>query len=437
MTPGLFTDRTFSRRGVLAAGASALAAAAVSACGSGSQPGSGGGTLTAFVYGDDAVKVQEGAVSRFNKGSDVRIKLEPIPGSDYSTKLRTAMGSPSGPDIFFNWGGGSIRPFQEAGKLVDLTDAVRSDAQLANGFLPAVLEAGTLAGRNYGIPMRGMQPVILFYNKSVFDEHRLTPPESWQDMERLIDTLLGKKITPFALGGSDTWTELMWLEYLVDRIGGAEVFARIQAGDSEGWGDPAVLRAAQTVKDLIDQGAFGDNFSSVSYVSGGAPALFAQGKAAMHLMGSWEYATQLGKYPDFAKKHLGWALFPSLPGGKGDLRNVVGNPTNYWSLNARVKDHEPALAFFREMASEQYAQALVDNGDIPTTTGAENLLDASPSPQFARFQYQLVEDAPSFTLSWDQALGADLATPMLTEINKLFVGQSSPQAFTEAMKGLA
>ena len=72
-------------------------------------------TITAFVYGDDAVKVQAGPSNRFNKSAAAKkakgtIKLEKVPGTDYPPKLRTAMGSPSAPDVFFNWGGGSIKP---------------------------------------------------------------------------------------------------------------------------------------------------------------------------------------------------------------------------------------------------------------------------------------------------------------------------------------
>ncbi|AXK34903.1 extracellular solute-binding protein [Streptomyces armeniacus] len=435
MKPGV-THRTYSRRWILGAGAAALTAPGLTACGGGGAGGSDGGELTTYVYGDDAVKVQRSAVKRFNKSADAKVKLEEVPGSDYVAKLRTAMGSPSGPDIFFNWGGGSIRPFQEAGRLTDLTDAVRADPKLKNGFLPSVMKAGELEGRNYGIPMRGMQPVILFYNKSVFDKHSLTPPETWDDLQQIIDTVRGKGITPFALGGVDVWTELMWLEYLVDRIGGEKVFARIQNDEGARWEDPAVLKAAEQVKDLIDGGAFGKNFSSVGYDSGGAPALFAQGKAAMHLMGSWEYPTQLGKHPEFAEKDLGWAVFPTVTGGTGDPRNVVGNPTNYWSVHANVGNKDAAIAFLTEMASDRYAKALIANGDVPATAGAEKLLDSSPSPEFSKFQYKLVQDAPSFTLSWDQALPSDLSAPMLTEINKLFVGQSSPRQFVSAMQGL-
>ncbi|QIJ64252.1 extracellular solute-binding protein [Streptomyces sp. JB150] len=433
--------RSFSRRWVLGAGATTLLTTGLSACGSGGGSGSGGSTLTAFVYGDDAVKVQQAAVDRFNtsaaaKKAGGKIKLERIPGSDYSPKLRTAMGSPGAPDVFFNWGGGSIKPYVEAGKLIDLTDVIENDEVLKKGFLPSVLAAGDLKGRHYGVPMRGMQPVILFYNKSVFAEHKLQPPTTWDQLLDINAKLKRAGITPFALGGSDIWPELMWLEYLVDRIGGEKVFRRIQDGDAEGWGDPAVLKAAEMVRELVDDGAFGSKFTSVSYVNGGAPAVFAKGKAAMHLMGSWEYSTQLGKFPDFAKKELGWAPFPKIEGGSGDARNVVGNPTNYWSINARVRNKDAAIAFLKECASRTYARDLVANGDVPTTSNAALLLGDAPNPEYARFQYQMVEEAPAFTLSWDQALGDELGTKMHTEIGKLFAGKSSPGEFVAACKGL-
>ncbi|WP_189428001.1 extracellular solute-binding protein [Streptomyces thermoviolaceus] len=434
--------QSYSRRWFLGAGATTLiSAAGLTACGSGSGSGGSGGTITAMVYGDDAVKVQDKAASRFNasaeaKKANAKVKMERIPASDYPAKLRTAMGSPNAPDIFFNWGGGSIKAYKEAGQLVDLTDVIKSDEVLSTGFLPSVVAAGSLDGHEYGIPMRGMQPVLLFYNKSVFAEHKLTPPTTWDQMLDNVAKLKKAGVTPFALGGVEIWPELMWLEYLVDRIGGPQVFDKIRNGDASGWGDPAVLKAAQTVKQLVDEGAFGKGFSSVSYNNGGAPALLAKGKAGMHLMGSWEYSTQLGKFPDFAKKDLGWCAFPSFEGGAGDIRNVVGNPCNYWSVNARTGNKDGAIAFLRDCASEAYTKDLIDNGDVPTTTIAENMLDSSPNPEFAKFQYQLVQKAPNFTLSWDQAVDPDWQQPMLTEINKLFVGKSSPEQFVSALKGL-
>jgi xylobiose transport system substrate-binding protein len=412
-----------------------LAAAALTGCGT-TGPGGSSDELTVWVYQDASDRIQQAAVDEFNRTSKVKVVLNRVPGDGYQDKLRTAMGSPNAPDVFFNWGGGSIADYVTTNRLLDLGPALDADPALKQAFLPSVLDAGKVAGTYYGIPMRGTQPVLLFYNKTVFARAGVQPPKTWDELLRAVGTFKAAGITPFALAGANSWTELMWLEYLLDRVGGAEVFGRIQSGDASAWRDPAVLRAAELVRDLAGRGAFGTNYGSVSYTAGGASTLFAQGRAAMHLMGSWEYANQLSNAPAFAKSGLGYTTFPVIPGGKGNPASVVGNPTNYWSISARTQHREEALAFVKLAASEKYATDLIANGDVPTTTGAAALLGKSPDPAYARFQYELVQKAPSFTLSWDQALPASVATPMLTEIQKLFNGRVSPRQFVDTMTTL-
>jgi xylobiose transport system substrate-binding protein len=429
--------RSFSKRWLPLLAAAAIAAP-LAACSSGGGGGgtTSGGTLHVYVYQDASTKVQIAAAAQFNKTSPVKVVLVQVPGTSYSDKLRAVMGSPDAPDIFFNWGGGSIKQYVDAGLLVDLTPTMNSDPAFKDSFIPAVLDAGKINGKYYGVPMRGIQPVILFYDKTQFAKYGLQPPKSWNDLLTLVTTFKSKGITPFALGGADAWTEQMWLEYLVDRVGGPSVFARIEAGDQSGWTDPAVLKAAEDARQLVDAGAFGTNYNSVSYVTGGASKLFAQGKAAMHLMGSWEYWTQLSSNPTFAKEGIGFATFPSVPGGTGDVADVVGNPTNYWSINAHTKYKAAAIAFLKTMSGGFYETQLVNDGEIPATSNAQSLLSKTPSPAYANFQYQMVRSAPSFTLSWDQALVPAIATPMTTNIQKLFNGQLTPQQFVTAMKNL-
>uniref|UniRef100_UPI000B11C1D0 extracellular solute-binding protein n=1 Tax=Peterkaempfera griseoplana TaxID=66896 RepID=UPI000B11C1D0 len=229
---------------------------------------------------------------------------------------------------------------------------------------------------------------------------------------------------------------LMWLEYLLDRLGGPKVFQRIQNGDSSAWGDPAVLQAAKMVRQMVSEGDFGTRFGTVPYNGGVASTLLAKGQAGMHLMGSWEYSTQLSKNPQFAKSGLGWTTFPSMGNGAGNVADVVGNPSNYWSINTAAKHQKAALAFVKAMASQSYAEALVKNGDVPTTAIAGVMLTSSPNPDFASFQYVTVQRAPSFTLSWDQALPGDQAPVMLDEVSKLFAGKVSATQFVAKMKAL-
>ncbi|WP_130800289.1 ABC transporter substrate-binding protein, partial [Streptomyces otsuchiensis] len=393
------------RAGTAAAAGAVLLTGTLAACGSDGPSGSSE-TLEVWVYQDGSTRIQAEFAERFNETSDIKVKLTEIPGENYQERMRTAMGTPNAPDIFFNWGGGSISDFVEQDMLVDLTGILDSDPDFKDAFIPSILDSGAVNNSHYGIPMRGVQPVILFYNTELFDQIGAGPPETWDDMLAAVDAFLDEGVTPIALGASDSWTSMMWLEYLLDREGGPMLWQRIQGGESEAWGDPAVVAMAETTHELIDTGAFGPNFLSTDYVNDGASTFFAQGRAAMHLMGSWEYANQLENQPEFAENSLGYATFPVIEDGSGDAGGVVGNPTNYWSVNSNVQDErlDAAVEFMKLAGSEEYARALVENGDVPATTGVEELLDDHVNPEYARWQYDVVSDASSFTLSWDQAL---------------------------------
>jgi xylobiose transport system substrate-binding protein len=439
-------ETPLSRRTFLSAAAiTGLSAPLLSACGTSGPADStgskgGGKTVQAWVLTDQAQnRVQNLAISDFNKGSSGKVKLLPISsdGAVYADKLRVSMGSPNPPDLLFNWGSGSIRPYVQAGGLVDLSSQLNGDATWKNSFLPSVLNAGKIDGKYYGVPMRGMQPVVLYYNKTMFAEQGQKPPATYDDLLRLVDFFKSKRIQPFALGGLDMWPSLMWLEYLVERTGGPTVFENIAAGKPGAWRDPAITTALGQIQDLVRRGAFGTNFNSVNYVKDGAGLLFAKGKAAMHLMGSWEISNQVDRHRSFAEKDLGFAPFPSVTNGKGDPNAVVGNPTNYFSVSTKSVDKDTAIAFLKkEMAAPAYIDALIKSGDVPAVTGIEAKLANSPQPEFARYVYQLVQKAPSFTLSWDQALMPQFKTPLLTNLQKVFAGKQTPQGFVTALESV-
>ncbi|MCO5997519.1 ABC transporter substrate-binding protein [Actinoallomurus rhizosphaericola] len=439
-------DSPLSRRTFLsaagAAGIAGLTAPLLSACGTSGPSGGGGGgkkTLQAWVLQDDGQNpIQQASLDDFNKSSSTKIKLVEIPNSGssgYTDKLRIGMGSPNPPDLLFNWGTGSIQDYAASGRLVDLTSQLNSDPTWKSAWIPSVLDAGKAAdGKYYGIPMRGMQPVLLFYNKTLFAQHGQKPPATYDDLLKLVTYFDSQKIQPFALGHVDAWPNLMWLEYLVERLGGPSVFADILAGKPNAWSNPVVLDALHRIQDLVDRRAFGTNFASVNYVNDGAGLLFAKGKAAMHLMGTWEYSNQVDKHPDFAKNDLAFAPFPTITGGKGDPNNVVGNPTNYYSISRKSKDVNAAISFLKkEMSSQMYIDKLIKAGDVPAATGLEARLAASPGPEFAKYVYQMVQKAPSFTLSWDQALPSRFTDPLHNNLQKVFLKKMTPEKFTQVL----
>ncbi|GAA1806370.1 extracellular solute-binding protein [Luedemannella flava] len=378
-------------------------------------------------------------IEQFNVESGTRAALTTYANDAYKQKLQVSMGSPNAPDVFFNWGGGNLAQFVKANQVRDLTSALALRPEVTERFLPSVLDVGKINGHQYGIPMNGIQPVVLFYNKKVFAAAGAEPPKTIEDLYTLVDLFKSRGVTPVALAGSQGWTELMWLEYLLDRVGGAEKFAAIATGKAGAWRDPSVLQALAMCQDLAGRGTFGRNFASVNYDNTGASKLFATGKAAMHLMGSWEYGSQAANNPGFLERgELGWVAFPTVPGGQGDPRAVVGNPSNYFSVRSDSPNADAATRFVVEtLASDAYVADLITAGQVPAVRGVEKKLAGTNNAEFATFTYQLAVKAPTFTQSWDQALSPSAGAELNSNLQKLFLGDISPADFVAAMEKAA
>jgi raffinose/stachyose/melibiose transport system substrate-binding protein/xylobiose transport system substrate-binding protein len=379
--------------------------------------------------------IQRGILA-FNSDSGTGARLNTYGNDAYKQKLQVAMGTPNAPDVFFNWGGGNLAQYVKAGQVHDLTAALLDRPDVAQAFLPSVLAVGKIDGVQYGLPMNGIQPVILFYNKKVFREAHVEPPKTFDDLLDLVDVFRARGVIPVALAGSQGWTELMWLEYLLDRVGGASRFADIAAGKPGAWRDRAVIKALTMCQDLAFRGGFGNNFASINYDNTGASRLFATGKAAMHLMGSWEYASQASNNPSFlAKGDLGWVAFPTVADGDGDPRAVVGNPSNYFSVRTNSPVTDSAVRFVVDtMSSDGYIADLIAAGQVPAVRGVEDKLAHSRNAGFAQFTYQLAVKAPTFTQSWDQALSPAAGAELNTNLQKLFLSDLTPQQFVAAME---
>jgi raffinose/stachyose/melibiose transport system substrate-binding protein/xylobiose transport system substrate-binding protein len=407
------------------------------ACGdSDSGSGSESGTIQLWTLQNDQQNpVTKAAIDEFNKNSDIKVEMSTFVNEPYKQKLQVAMGSPNQPDIFFNWGGGNLGQFVDANQVADLTEAMDKNPKVADAFIPAVYEVGKIGGKVYGLPLGSMQPVLLFINKEVFNKAGVAPPKTYDDLLALIEVFKGRDIIPIALAGSQGWTELMYLMNLLDRVGGPEKYANISSGKAGAWRDPAVIRALTMCQDLAKRGAFGANFSSINYDNTGAGKLFATGKAAMHLMGTWEYSSQLANNPDFARKFLGWTLFPAVVDGAGDPRNVVGPPNNFFSVAAGSKHRDAAIDFLvKTLTSDSYVQGLVKAGEVPAVKGADEKMANTENVDFTTFVFKTVSEAPSFTPAWDQDLKPSVGTEINSNLQKLFLSQITPEDFASTME---
>ncbi|WP_405579256.1 ABC transporter substrate-binding protein [Streptomyces sp. NBC_01190] len=420
----------------VAGGATLVLGLSLAACGGGSGGGSGSGSFHVLVYGDATNKVEKQIVDTFNKTSKVKAVLDTIPGADYQQKLQTVINTKQAPDVFFNWGGGSIQPFVKAGLLMPLDSLIAKDPALKSAFLPSVFNTAVVDGKSYGVPMRGTQPVLLFSNKKVLAQAGVAEPKTWDDLLAAVSALKAKNKTPIALGGGDQWPTLMWFEYVYDRVAGPGLFEKAMSGDKSAWASDDSKKALSMLKQLIDAGAFGGTFDSVKFTDGGSPALLAAGKAGFELMGSWEYSTQQDASPDFAAKDLGYGSFPTIDGGKGDPADIVGNTNNFYSVLKKTKYPDAIAQFLKLQYSDEFVKAQLAIGNLPTTTNTVKFLGSAANPAYSQYQFDLVKQAPSFQLSWDQAYPPAAMTPIHQAVQEFFDGKLDADGFIKAMQSL-
>ena len=443
------TSPMTSRRSFLGlAAASTLGAMGLAACGSAgpAQPGGaasatgaggGGGSATMWgLTGKPGESIRETTVDAFNKLGKGTIEVTSFQNDPYKAKIRTAIGAGEAPTLIFGWGGGILKSYADASQVDDLTSWIEQTSGFKDKFLPSTWGAATFDKKIYAVPIQTTQPILMYYNKALFEKAGAQLPTTWDDVMNLVGVFNGQGVAPFSLGGQSKWTSMMWLEYLLDRVGGPEVFDAIFANKPNAWSDPAVIDACTKVQDLVKANGFIKGFSSIAADTNADQALLYTGKAAMMLHGSWVYGSMKSDNPDFVASSLEVGNFPSVSGGKGDPASIVGNPANYFSISAKASDGEKevAKAYFTDgLFTDTEVQAWIDAGQVPVASSASSKLSGSADAKFLQLVYDLVSKAPNFQQSWDQALSPSQAEALLNNIDKLFLLESSPDQFATAM----
>lgn len=439
-------NSSLSRRNFLGLTAGAAAAAGLAACGSsgpksstGGGSGSGGASYWSL-SGEPGQPIRQAAVDRFNKANP-STKITPtfFANDDYKAKIKTAIGAGQAPTMIWGWGGGGLKSYVDASLVVDLTDWFTQNDAVKQKILPSSFGAATVSSKIYAMPIETVQPIVLFYNKKVFDKVGVQPPKSYQDILDLIPKFNAKKIAPFSLAGQSRWTNMMWLEFMLDRNAGSDVFNNVFAGKAGSWSDPAVLDMLTKVQDLVKSNAFIKGFSSVTADSNADQALLYTGKAAMMLHGSWSYGIQKANGGSFVKDGgLGWMNFPPIEGGKGDPSNTVGNPGQYLSISSKATAAEQDVAkkfFSTTLVDDDEKAGWVKSGGVPVLKDSESLFTGDDA-QYLKDMSSIASNAKTFAQSWDQALSPTAAETLLDNIAKLFQLQISPQQWVDSMNGV-
>ncbi|GIH22218.1 solute-binding protein [Acrocarpospora phusangensis] len=443
--------RTPNRRTFLSLALGVPVGAALAACGTSGPSPAGGGAASAgggsanATYWYLSTQPQEGirtaSVERFNKANPTAgITPTTFQNDAYKTKIKTALGAGQAPTIIWGWGGGGLRTYVQSNQVDDLTPWLNENPAVKDRLFPSSFGAATIDGKIYALPCEAVQPVVLFYNKKCFEQIGAEPPTSWGDIMALVPKFNEAGIAPFSLGGQSRWTNMMWLEFLFDRVGGPEVFDAVFNAEKDAWSNPAAIDALTKVQDLVKADGFIKGFSSITADSNADQALLYTGKAAMMVHGVWTYGSMALDGGDFVSGgHLGYMNFPPVEGGKGDPSNTVGNPGQYLSIYSKATPEQKEIAkkfFATAVLSDEEVKMWTDTGSVPIVNGADKLLASSKDAEWLQFVYGIASNAKTFAQSWDQALSPTAAEVLLDNISQLFQLSITPEQYAANMNAV-
>lgn len=318
-----------SRRSFLARSGGALLSASalgslLAACGSSA---SSANTIALWMGVDDGNQrtyIQKSDVQGYmDSHKDIKINLSFKPVSDIDRLIQVALPSGKGPDIVPTPGPSYALQYIDSKLLLDL-DQYAQQKNWKDKIFPWALDAGRLNGKLYSIPS-SYETMLLYYNKTLFDQHGWKPPTTRSELEGMAEEMMGQKITPF-IGGSADWraTTEWFVTFFWNHYSGPDALYQALTGKLA-WTDPVFVDAITLMKQYFDKGWFGGGVKPYfTNTSDAQDSAMAKGTIAMDIEGSWAFSN----WPNFfggsnSNTDYGWAPLPAL-------RNEV--PKNLYPL---------------------------------------------------------------------------------------------------------
>lgn len=286
---------------------------------------------------------------------NVHVKVVNVPNAGEVLKTRVLAGDI--PDVVNIYPQSiELQEWAKAGYFEDL-----SDKDYIKRVKNHYADKYAIDGKIYNIPYTA-NAYGIYYNKDKFKELGLNVPETWEEFEELVDKIIAKGETPFAIAGADTWTLNGYHQLaLATSTGGGK-----EANDYLRFSKPNAIKSSDSVlKDdfrLLDlfrkKGAMQTNWQGAGYTD--VVGAFARGDALMTPNGSWAITAINAQDPKF---NVGTFPFPgkqkgqSLTIGAGDLA---------WSISSSSKHKKEANAFVEYMSRPEVMQKYYDVDGSPT-----------------------------------------------------------------------
>jgi multiple sugar transport system substrate-binding protein len=233
------------------------------------------------------------AIEKFEaKYPDVDVQLESVP-ADYGSKLLTQFAAGTAPDVF-QVGDGQPGEWAELGALEPLDPYINGDNPLDfNVFYPAVAAIGQVEGETY-LLTKDYSPLVLFYNKTLFDEAGVEYPQpdwTWEDLLTKAQELTKPDGSQWGIQLPNSWGDWLWVRGIMPLVysNGGDFISEDGTTTTGILNSEANVETIQWYVDLFKTHNVAPTSEDVAALSG--VDLFQTGRVAMLMTGRWPLST--------------------------------------------------------------------------------------------------------------------------------------------------
>ena len=341
---------------------SAVLAVVAAACSNEKEPAAGqsgsqvGGSLeVAAVWTGPEEANFKRVIDKFTEQSGAKVTFTST-GDDIGAFLGPRIEGGKPPDVAILPQPGLLIDLAGQGSLKSIEEP--AGAPLDENFAPVWRELGTVDGELYGLWWKAANKSTFWYNTKVFEDAGVTPPEDWDGLLQVANTIKDFGVAPISIGGADGWPLTDWFENIYLRTAGPETYDQLTKHEIP-WTDQSVKDAlakfAEVVgnEDLIEGGTSGalqtDFNTSAPNIIGDPP------KAAMTYEGDFVQGVITGSTDAEPGTDFSFFPFPSIDGSPPSV--LAGG-----DAAVLMTDNEAAKAFIAFLATPEAAQEWVPQG---------------------------------------------------------------------------
>jgi multiple sugar transport system substrate-binding protein len=215
-----------------------------------------------------------------NPSVDLRVEGTPDMQA-YVTKMLLSHVAGTAPDVM-RLDASSAAVFIENGVLLDLSSYIAKDPEFSlDEYFPNVVDITRRGEAVYAIPV-GFTPMVLYYNKDLFDAAGVEYPDGTWTYAEFLDA--ARRLTTEDVYGFEftNWMA-MWILFLWNN--GGDVLSADGTRAVGAFDSPECIEAVQFLHDMVNVHKAAPTKSQTAAMG---VNLFASGRAAMKIVGHWE-----------------------------------------------------------------------------------------------------------------------------------------------------